>query len=85
MSANLPPFITLRHHQHARINVNDFNALKRFEAEHPQLYAHFGSSGGPRPLGNYLDAAVQGNAFNKVFDHPHWGAEFKRLLKQGRS
>ncbi len=75
-------YITLRHHAVPRINANDFRALKRFEAAHPELYAHFGSTDGPQWQGTYLDALVQANAFNQVFHHSRWGEELKRLMQQ---
>lgn len=74
-AASTRHFISMRRQTQRLINGADFAALQRFEREHPAL---FREADAPRtPL-------AQIEAFNTVFDHPVYKAEFMKMIQDIR-
>ena len=80
-------YISLRHHTQARISAVDFNALRVFEEEHPELYQTPTPSivmvGGRRRVQHrrrFINGmANQMEAFNRVFNGVH-GDELRATI-----
>ena len=80
-------YISLRHNTQARISAVDFNALRVFEEEHPELYPTPTPSivtvGGRRRVQHRRrfinDMANQMEAFNRVFNGVH-GDELRATI-----
>ena len=76
-------FISLRNHSQAAINQIDFISLKKFEEKHPELYEKAKVS---KPQKNNIFSCIQAQAtaFNRVFNHPRYGDEFKKMIEEER-
>lgn len=76
------PLISLRHFRSPVIAAADFQALKRFEASHPELYQGVSAPKASRNVAHSMQ--VQMIAFNAVFDSPVHGPELRRLIEEER-
>ena len=78
-AGTLQGLVSLRHHNNPCINGKDFEALKVFEAAHPNLYANCHA---PRPTEHWArNVGAQMAAFNNLWNHPQWGRTFQQLLR----
>lgn len=70
----------MKHHSLAYINEIDFQALKKFEQLHPELYT-LNNSPKPQRHNHFQNTIDQIDAFNFIFYHITYSTELKALIQ----